>query len=268
MVLEQRALVTGAGRGIGRAIAEELAYEGGRVALVGRTIGQLADVEASINQTAPGRVRAFVADVRHSDAVDKAVGAATDWLGGVDMLVNNAGTRGSAGNWWEDDPVEWWECIESIVRGAYNCTRAVLPFMLSSNAGRIVTIASLTGTRASAWGDATSTAKTAVIRQVENLAAATIGTGVSAFALHPGIVRTELLEGYRRSPAVATMLDGIPEAVYCSPAVAARAVARIASGEFDAFNGRLLDATTLDDIKTKEDSLTSDSLKLRIVPVS
>ena len=187
---DQRALVTGAGRGIGRAIAEELARSGGRVALVARSAGQLTEVAASINEATPGRARAFTADVRDPDQVFHAVASAKEWLGGIDLLVNNAGTRGSAGNWWEDDPAEWWECVESIVRGTYNCTRAVLPDMLPNGTGRIVAIASLTGTRASAWGDATSTAKTALIRQVENLAAATAGRGISVFALHPGIVRT------------------------------------------------------------------------------
>ena len=64
------------------------------------------------------------------------------------------------------------------------------------------------------------------------------------------------------------MLDGIPDAMYCSADVAARAVARIASGDFDAFNGRLLDATTLDDLEAKQGSLTNDSLKLRIAPLA
>ena len=263
----QGAVVTGAGRGIGRAIAEELARAGVKVALVARTGGQLAEVETAINTWRPGYARAFVADVRDPQQVDALLAEADGWLGGASLLVNNAGTGGPAGNWWEADAASWWECVESIVRGAYNCTRALLPAMLDRKAGRIVAIASTTGTRESSWGDATSAAKTTLIRQVENLAAATAGRGVYSFALHPGIVRTALLEGYRSSAQVAAMLDSIPDSMYSAPELAGQAVVRIAQGEFDRFNGCFLDATRLDELKAGEASLGADSLKLRIVPL-
>jgi 3-oxoacyl-[acyl-carrier protein] reductase len=265
---QQRAVVTGASRGIGHAIAARLAHDGGRVALVARRSEQLERAAAEIEAAHPGCAHAFVADVRDLGQVSDALNAAIGWMGTPTLLVNNAGTGGSAGDWWEDDPAVWWECIESIVRGAYNATRAVLPGMLANGGGRVVNIASLTGARASAWGDATSTAKTALIRQTENLQAAAGERGIRAFALHPGIVRTALLEGYRRSASVAAMLDGIPDASYSTADVAADAIARIAAGEFDAFAGRFLDACTLDATKDLEASLTSDSLKLRLTPLA
>lgn len=262
------AVVTGASRGIGRAIAEELAGRGWRVALVSRDPVRLAEVERSIDTHRHGSARAFPADVRDLEQVNAAIDAARSWAGqGVELLVNNAGTGGSAGDFWDDDPTVWWECVESIVRGAYNCIRSVLPGMLSAGRGRIVAIASTTGTSANAWGDATSVAKTALIRHVENLAAATGGSGISAFALHPGVVRTDLLAGYRRDPSVAAMLDRIPDEAYSPPTVAAKAVARLASGEFDAFNGRFLDATRLDELAAHAGSLSDDALKLRLGPL-
>jgi len=264
---DQRAVVTGASRGIGQAIARRIAADGGRVALLARHQDEVEQAAAEIGARCDGAARAFAADVRSLESVTAATAAAIEWMGAPTLLVNNAGTGGSSGDWWEDDPDVWWECIESIVRGAYNATRVVLPSMIAAGGGRIVNIASLTGVRSAAWGDATSTAKTALIRQAENLHAAAGDRGIRSFALHPGIVRTALLDGYRRNPSVAAMFDSIPDAAYSAKDVPAEAVSRIASGEFDGFSGRMLDATSLDALKADEASLTPDSLKLRLTPL-
>src|SRR5215207_3873387 len=210
MVTAQTAFVTGAGRGIGRAIAEALAGDGWNVALVARTRQQLDDVASAINDRTGGRELAFPADVREFSAITSAVAQSEADLGPINLLVNNAGTGGPAGLEWEVDPTAWWECIESIVRGAFTCTQAVLPNMLARRAGRIVDIASITGTTAWPLVTATSLAKTALIRRVEGLAAACADQGVTVFALHPGMVRTDLLMSYTSHPAMAAFLEGAP----------------------------------------------------------
>jgi NAD(P)-dependent dehydrogenase (short-subunit alcohol dehydrogenase family) len=143
----QTAFVTGAGRGIGLAVAKELASRGANVALVARTKAQVDDGAAAIMAEGAGKALAFVVDVRDPAGVRQAAAATAAELGPITLLVNNAGTGGPAGLDWEVDADRWWECIESIVRGAFNCTRAVLPGMIARGGGRVVDMASVTGRR-------------------------------------------------------------------------------------------------------------------------
>lgn len=261
----QTAIVTGAGRGIGLAIAKAVADRGANVALMARTAAQVEAAAADIAAMGHGRALAFPVDVRDATAVRAAVAAAETDLGPITLLVNNAGTGGPAGFEWEVDPDAWWECIESIVRGAFNCTQAVLPGMLARGEGRIVDVASVTGTTGWPLVTATSLAKTALIRRVESLAAACAERGPKAFALHPGVVRTELLLSYTSHPAMAAFIENAPDGTFSPPELAAGVVARIAAGELDALSGRFIDATTDLDALAERD-LPKEALMLRLVP--
>ena len=218
----QSAVVTGASRGIGLAIAHELAAHGCRVAMAARSRSEIDRASASVNERGAGRAVGFAVDVRDADAVAAMVGEAEAELGAITALVNNAAAPGPAGLDWEVDPAEWWECIESIVRGAFNCTRAVMPGMLARGGGRIIDVASVTGTTAWPLVSATSVAKTALIRHAENLAAVASAHNIQVFALHPGMVRTKLLLSYRISSDV----PGVPRQRARGGLRAARAVCR------------------------------------------
>ena len=136
--------------------------------------------------------------MRDYAAVSALAGAVERQLGPVTALVNNAGTPGPAGLDWEVDPGEWWECVESAVRGAFNCVRAFVPGMIERGAGRVIDIVSVTGTTAWPTVSATSAAKTALIRHAETLAAAGFDRGLRVFALHPGMVPPQLLSATDR----------------------------------------------------------------------
>src|SRR5690349_15885844 len=123
----QTAFVTGAGRGIGLAVAQELAALGSNVALIARTAAQVETAAEMINKEEAGRALAFATDVRDPAAICSCVADTDAELGPITLLVNNAGTGGPAGMEWEVDGDAWWECIETIVRGAFVCTQAVLP---------------------------------------------------------------------------------------------------------------------------------------------
>jgi NAD(P)-dependent dehydrogenase (short-subunit alcohol dehydrogenase family) len=116
------ALVTGAGRGIGRAIALSLAAEGAAVGVFARTAEEIAATAALIFESG-GRALALPVDVRDVTAIRAAISEAEDRFGPVTLLVNNAGTSGPAGLDWEVDPEVWFECIEVIVRGAFLLSR-------------------------------------------------------------------------------------------------------------------------------------------------
>ena len=163
------AIVTGAGRGIGRAIALSLAADGAAVGVLARTEQEIAETTALISN-AGGRAIAFPLDVRDVAAVRAAVAETARRLGPLTILVNNAGTPGPAGLDWEVDAEAWFECIEVIVRGAFLLCQAVVPGMLDRGSGRVINIASISGTRAFPPIIATSIAKTALIRFSEGLA--------------------------------------------------------------------------------------------------
>ncbi len=189
------AIVTGAGRGIGRAIALSLAAEGAAVGVFARTEEEIAATAALISEVG-GRALALPVDVKDPAAIRVAVSETASSLGPVTLLVNNAGTPGPAGLDWEVDPEAWFECVEVIVRGAFLLSQAVVPGMLARGSGRIINIASITGIRARPPITATSVAKTALIRFSEGLALQLSERGVRVFAIHPGVVRTRLLESY------------------------------------------------------------------------
>jgi NAD(P)-dependent dehydrogenase (short-subunit alcohol dehydrogenase family) len=237
----QVAIVTGSGRGIGRAIAQALARTGAEVAVVARTEEQLTETVRLIRE-AKGQAVAFRADVTDQEAVECMVADVEKQLGPIDLLVSNAGHGGEVGSMWEVDPAEWWRCIDVNLRGPFLCARAVLPGMIARRRGRIVTTASHTGLVLWPGSGAYAISKTAVIRFSEQLAAETKEHSIPVFAIHPGGVETELTASQFKSDAARKWFPGIYEYVAQGgsgqpPELAANLVLFLASGKADALSG-------------------------------
>jgi NAD(P)-dependent dehydrogenase (short-subunit alcohol dehydrogenase family) len=246
----QVAIVTGSGRGIGRAIALGLAQAGAAVAVVARTESQLAETVALIEQ-AGGRAVAYPVDVTDQQAVEQMARGVEQQLGPVDLLVNNAGAGSPVGPTWENDPDEWWRCIEVNLRGPFLCSRAILPGMVARHRGRIVNTASRAGLSPRPYWAAYSVGKCALIRFSDNLAAETKEHGISVFAIQPGFTRTALTEAAAESPAVEKWLGGsfrqaLAEGRDGPPERAANLVLFLASGQADALSGCFINV--LDDV--------------------
>ncbi|WP_029430532.1 SDR family NAD(P)-dependent oxidoreductase [Blastococcus sp. URHD0036] len=251
------ALVTGAGSGIGRALAEGLAARGMAVAGLARTGDRLRTAMDEIAATTGARTLAVTADVTDRAQVEAAVAEVTEQLGRVDLLVNNAGQVDAAEEpLWETDPDQWWEVVSTHVRGGFLLCRAVVPWMVLRNRGRIVNIASGMSLRARPEYSAYSVAKTGLMRMTEALAGALEGTDVHAFDLAPGVVRTPMTEAM-------PMHAGRTE--WTHPAQVVEFVAAIAAGELDAWSGRFLrvGADDLDDARARVPEDAARQLRLR-----
>lgn len=185
------AIVTGGGRGIGRAIGEALATAGAAVALVGRSGDTLFDAVTSIER-AGGRAIPIVSNVTDPVAVVRMVREVRESLGAPDVLVNNAGSLAAIGPTWEIEPDRWWSDVEVNLRSAALCSWAVLPEMIERGSGTIINLASTAGTSKSGYDSAYSAAKAALIRLTSSLASESAPHGIRAFAIHPGTVRTAL----------------------------------------------------------------------------
>jgi NAD(P)-dependent dehydrogenase (short-subunit alcohol dehydrogenase family) len=120
------ALVTGAGKGLGRVFAQSLGRAGVTVVVSGRSSGELVEAALAIEREG-GKAFAVPFDVAARGAVDKAVAEIERTHGGIDLLVNNAGLWGPIDNLWEADPDAWWRTMEVHIGGAFHCSRAVLP---------------------------------------------------------------------------------------------------------------------------------------------
>lgn len=232
----QVALVTGAGRGIGREIAVALAREGMRVGLVGRTPATLADTaDACTVAGAPAAVVA-PADVTDRAAVSTAVATVVSELGPVDLLVANAGVREeTADRPWETDPDDWWRVVETNLRGVLLLDHAVLPAMVERGRGRVLHVGSGMGQRPRPRGEwsAYAVSKAGLSRLTDSLAAALDGTGVTVLEMSPGLVRTDMTE----------TMWGPADVQSWSPLEAMTgAVVRFAGGDLDALHGRFVHA--------------------------
>jgi NAD(P)-dependent dehydrogenase (short-subunit alcohol dehydrogenase family) len=235
------AFVTGGGRGIGRAIAQELAGSGARVAVFARSERELAETFALIS-AAGGSAAYFTADVADPEQVNSTFAKAAAALGPADVLVNNAGALGELGPFAENDIAQWWRTFEVNVRGPANCAQAVLPAMIARRSGRIINVASGGGTQPMANFSSYVISKTAMIRLAEVLAIELAAHGITAFSISPGTVATAMAEYSRDSEAGKKWLPWFQKifenGLNVPPGRAARLVAQLASGKMDALSGR------------------------------
>ena len=194
-------LITGGGRGLGRAIARGAAQAGAKVAVTARSVSELTETVELIQQ-AGGRAVALPADVTDHHAVVEMVAAAESELGPIDVLINGAGSFRALGNAAQVDPAEWWREVEINLRGPFLCTHAILPGMIARRSGRIINIVSAAGLQAIETVSAYGVSKAALIRLTEALAAETRPHGIAVLAVHPGTVRTPMSEYAATSPQI------------------------------------------------------------------
>lgn len=184
------AFVTGAGRGIGRAVAEALANEGVRVGLLARTEAQVKEVAQSIIAQG-GKAAYATADVTNNEEVKQAVASLTTALGQADILINNAG-MGGFGKLLEQDQDTWVKIVDTGIKGTYYVTHAVLPQLIEKNEGDIINISSTNGLNGAATSTAYSAAKFGIIGLTESLAQEVRRNNIRVTALAPSTVVTEL----------------------------------------------------------------------------
>lgn len=243
------ALITGAGRGIGRGLAEAMAPEGAGVALVSRTKTEIDKVAAAIAEKG-GRAFAVAADVVERDQVEAAVKATEEALGPIDILVNNAGVDEPFGPIGVVDPDQWWRTHAIHVRGPLLFMSAVLPGMRARKSGRIINVVSLAAQFVEANMSAYCVAKCAETRLTEHVAKECLTEGIAAFAIEPGTIMTSMGERTLASAEAQKWIPGgieylkavlTPENSEKSMKRCAEMVVGLGSGRYDKLTGRYLE---------------------------
>ena len=234
----KRAVVTGGAQGIGLAVAHRLMQSGASVALWDRdddllpkTVGELAG---------HGRIEGVLVDVTDFRAVEQAAEETVTALGGIDILVANAGVAGPTVPL-VDYPVEAWHDVVAIdLLGVYHCCRAVVPGMVARGYGRIVNVASIAGKEGNPNASAYSAAKAGVIALTKSLGKELAGHDIAVNCITPAAARTAIFDQISQSH-IDYMLSKIPRGRFLELDEAAAMVAWLASGENSFTTGAVFD---------------------------
>jgi NAD(P)-dependent dehydrogenase (short-subunit alcohol dehydrogenase family) len=237
------ALVTGGGRGIGRAVAERLAREGARVVVTGRTVVEIEAVAAALGGFA------VPMDVSDRASIAAALAAVSERAGRVDVLVNNAGAAESAPFGRTSD--ELWDRMMAVnATSAFTLCRALLPAMVEAGWGRVVTVASNAGLTGYAYSAAYCAAKHAVIGMTRAIAMEIARTQVTINAVCPGWVDTGLLDeavdrivkktGRSPDEARRSLAEMSPQRRLVAPIEVASVVAMLCSDEARSIHGQAI----------------------------
>jgi NAD(P)-dependent dehydrogenase (short-subunit alcohol dehydrogenase family) len=245
----QVALVTGAGRGFGRAIAMRLTSEGAAVALTARDQDQLDGVAAEI-AAAGGEAFAITGDVTVAADVDRAVSAAEARFGPITQFVNNAGVGGPYGPIWEVDVEAWWAAQAVHIRAPMLFLRRILPGMVARDAGRGIIVSARASHVVAPHLSAYCTGKLAQTRIVAEAAAELADTAIKVFAIDPGFVFTALARETMTAPAARKWLPGMVGRLEemaghadgdADLARCAQRCVDLFSGRYDALSGRYME---------------------------
>jgi NAD(P)-dependent dehydrogenase (short-subunit alcohol dehydrogenase family) len=243
------ALVTGGGRGFGRAISIALAQAGASVGVIARSRDQIDEVAAAIG-AAGGQALAMPCDVADRAQVADAVAAVTRRFGPVSFLVNNAGIAGPYGPIAETDPDAWWQAQKIHLYAPLLFSSAVLPGMLARGGGRIVNVASRAAIMFQPGLSAYVVGKASQVKFTEHLDAETRDRGVRAFAIQPGDAPTDFAHATINDSGAKAHLPGMLEILgkwvdEVDPAPVlekcAGKVVEIAAGRWDRVAGQYLD---------------------------
>ena len=271
----QVAIITGAGRGIGQAIAHAYAREGAHLVLAARSQTELEQTAAEIAKTGAQAI-AVPTDVTDPAQAERLASAALTRFGRIDLLVNNAGISGPVGPLQDNDIARWAETISVNLTGTFLVCRAVIPAMLKQGGGKIINLSGAGA--ANAWSNLSAycASKAAVVRLTEVLAQELAPNNITVNALGPGSVHTSMWDQMTRDAARAgadfihqlglqvTSGGGAPIDECAALAV------WLASQESANLTGRLISATT-DDFRNLQPRIpqimATDAATLRRIPL-
>ena len=265
------AIITGAGRGIGRAISIAFAKEGAKVSLVARTVSELEETAQLIEEYGSQSI-VIPTDVTEPGSVTAMVQETISRYGRVDILVNNAGVSGPIGPLQDNRIDDWIKTIHVNVIGPYLCCKSVVPLMTNQGGGKIINLAGAGANNAWANLSAYCTSKAGVVRMTEVLALELENKNIQVNALGPGSIHTRMWEELRNGAeaANATEIQEIGDRVLSGGGASLEKPAELAvflaSDDSGELSGRLISAVADDfnDIASKiPEIMQSEALTLR-----
>ena len=231
-------MVTGAGRGIGEAIARKFADQGAKVAVVSRTEANADKTAEAINAVHPGAAKAYAVDVADFQAVQELGDAIVRDFGKVDILVNNAGVKRD-GLSMRMSSEDWDVVVDTNLKGAFNFIRAVQRPMAKQRSGRIINISSVSGIMGNAGQANYAASKAGLVGLTKTIARELAGRGVTANVVAPGFIDTDMTGSLPESIRTC-MLERIPLGRFGATEDIAAAVVFLAGAEAGYITGQML----------------------------
>ncbi|MEO1017358.1 MAG: SDR family NAD(P)-dependent oxidoreductase [Pseudomonadota bacterium] len=234
----RRAIITGGARGLGYAIAKRLLQSGASAVLWDRDANELRMAKADLSSL--GAVYTALVDVTKYEEVEAGIESSNAAMGGIDIMVCNAGIAGPSATTWEYPLATWREVIEIDLNGVFHCLRAVVPQMIDQDYGRICSTASIAGKEGNPNAGAYSAAKAGVIALTKSLGKELAAHNISVNCITPAAARTRIFEQISQEH-IDYMLSKIPRGRFVEVSEIASMVAWLVSEENSFTTGAVFD---------------------------